>query len=96
MHSHLAFLIGECLNEHRHKLDITQKQMAKDLGISAQFLGRIEKGDVMAPRTVLIDALLMLNVSNSKITKIYKESAQKTADELIKKMGRRTKKKKSV
>ncbi|MCJ8275210.1 MAG: helix-turn-helix transcriptional regulator [Bdellovibrionales bacterium] len=54
MHSHLAKMLGQYILEKRNKLGILQKELAEETGISAQFLGRIERGDVMVPEPVLL------------------------------------------
>ena len=75
MHSHLAKMIGQYVLEQRNKLGILQKELAEEAGISAQFLGRIERGEVMIPEPVLLKCISYLSLSEKKMTQIYRAAA---------------------
>lgn len=75
MHSHLAKMIGQYIVERRQKLGLLQKDLSESLGISAQFLGRIEKGEVMIPEAVLVQSIKVLELKEDKLLKIYRVAA---------------------
>jgi len=83
MHSHLAKMIGVYLLEERTKKRILQKDVAEQLGLSAQFLGRIEKGEVMAPEASLVQLIQILGLSETKMVQIYRTSAGLEAKDLF-------------
>ena len=84
MHSHLAKMLGQYILETRTKKRISQKSLASEFEISAQFLGRIEKGDVMIPEKVLIVAINELQLSESKLVNIYRAAAGTSIQALFK------------
>lgn len=71
----LAQMLGEYILERRKELGLTQKDLKKSLGFSAQFLGRIEKGKVMIPEKCLIRLINLLDLDFGRVDKIYKISA---------------------
>ena len=83
MHSHLAKMIGQCILEKRKKMNMTQKALAEVLEMSAQFLGRIEKGEVMIPDPALKKAIQCLDLSKTKIVNIYRAAAGISAQDLF-------------
>ena len=89
MHSHLAKMIGQCILDKRKKLGVTQKSLAKDLEISAQFLGRIEKGEVMIPDPALRKVIQILDLSQTKIVNIYRAAAGISAQSLFEKPSKK-------
>ena len=89
MHSHLAKMIGQYLVETRTKKGLSQKELADSIDVSAQFLGRIERGDVMIPEQILINAISFLKLSEKKLTKIYRISSEITASEIFKSSRKR-------
>ncbi len=87
MHSHLAKMIGQYLFDERSKKNLLQKEVAEKLGLSAQFLGRIEKGDVMVPQSTLIQLIEILKLSEKKMIQIYQASANLEAKALFTNRG---------
>lgn len=83
MHSHLAAMVGRYIFEERQKVAMLQKDLAKELGVSAQFLGRIEKGEVMIPEDALKTAIKTLDLQASKLTKIYRCAAGLQVEDII-------------
>ena len=83
MHSHLAKMLGQCLVESREKKKILQWELAEVMEISAQFLGRIERGEVMIPEPALVKAISFLKISERKITTIYRAASAKKASDLF-------------
>lgn len=83
-HSHLAKMLGEYLLEQRRKRGITQRDFAKTLGFSAQFLGQIEAGQVMIPQKALARAIRHLHLDYHRMKKIYREAAHMDVDDLFK------------
>ncbi len=76
----LAQLLGAYILEKRKELGITQKDLRKSLGFSAQFLGRIEKGKVMIPEKCLVKLINLLQLDFSRLDKIYRtHAAEKVA-----------------
>ena len=73
-HSLLSKLIGDYLLQQRRTKGINQNDLAKKLKISPQFLGRIEKGDVMMPERLLVKSYKFLDLKFNEIEKIYKRS----------------------
>ncbi|MEQ1876481.1 MAG: helix-turn-helix transcriptional regulator [Bdellovibrionia bacterium] len=71
----LAQMLGEYVLERRKELGMTQKELKKNLGFSAQFLGRIEKGKVMIPEKCLVKLINLLDLDFARIEKIYKTYA---------------------
>jgi transcriptional regulator with XRE-family HTH domain len=73
--STLAQMLGSYILEKRRELGMTQKDLKKSLGFSAQFLGRIEKGKVMIPEKCLIRLINLLELDFVRLEKIYRTSA---------------------
>lgn len=84
-HSVLAQMLGVYILESRQQLGMIQKKLAKSLGCSEQFLGRIEKGEVMIPEGILITAIETLDLKYEKIKKIYRVSSDARVDHLFSK-----------
>lgn len=93
MHSHLAKMIGQYVLEQRLKLNILQKDLAEETGVSAQFLGRIERGEVMIPEPVLVNCIKTLSLSEKKMTQIYRMAAGMSVQNLFSKTKKQKKKK---
>lgn len=85
MHSHLAKMLGQYIKEIRQKKNILQKDLAFKLQISSQFLGRIERGEVMAPINLLRTIITILELNQSRLNKIYRNAGTKTAKDLFNK-----------
>ncbi len=83
MHSHLAKMLGQYISDTRQEIPMRQRELAKTLGISAQFLGRIEKGDVMIPDGVLSHCISVLKLSKAQIVTIYRTAGEKKAELLF-------------
>lgn len=84
--------------EQREALGISQAELATFLGFSAQFMGRIEKGEVGTPEDALIKAVSILELEPSRLRKIYTYSATCFVEDLFKsaKKVRRHRAKKTV
>ncbi len=63
--------LGQFILEHRRKLNLTQGALAKRLGMSAQFLGHIEKGEVDIPNDKLTKLIEEFSLSKDAVFKIY-------------------------
>ncbi|HEX4925775.1 MAG TPA: helix-turn-helix domain-containing protein [Bdellovibrionales bacterium] len=79
----LAQQIGAYILERRKELGMTQKDLKKTLGFSAQFLGRIEKGKVMIPERCLVRLINLLELDFSRMDKIYRSSAAERVNTLF-------------
>lgn len=88
-------MIGQYVLEQRTKLNILQKELAEDLGISAQFLGRIERGDVMIPEPVLIKGIEVLELNEKKMVQIYRVAGGLSAQTLFENTKKTKKRKKA-
>lgn len=75
MHSYLAQQLGSLIVSKRQKVGLLQKDLADHIGISAQFLGRIERGEVMIPRDGLISCIIVLQLSQNQINSVYRKAA---------------------
>jgi transcriptional regulator with XRE-family HTH domain len=95
MHSHLAKMLGQSIIDSRRKSKISQKKLAQMLDVSAQFLGRIEKGDVMIPDPLLLKAIDELDLPQNKIISIFRAAAGISANQLFEKLNSKNKKKKA-
>lgn len=82
MHSNLAKELGKCIKLHRIKRSLFQKDLAISLGISAQFLGRIEKGMVMIPEHALLEAINVLSISKKSMARVYQDASKQTVIDL--------------
>ena len=99
MHSPLAKMTGIYIYERRTELGINQSTLAKQLGFSAQFLGRAEKGEVRVPHNALVKAIIFLDLSETKLKKIYRLAAEQDFGDLmidVSKKSKRTPKRKSI
>jgi transcriptional regulator with XRE-family HTH domain len=72
IHSHLAKMIGTYILETRQEKEILQRDLAKKLKMSGQFLGRIERGEVMIPNHALIKSIQLLGLQEDRLNKIYR------------------------
>jgi DNA-binding XRE family transcriptional regulator len=94
MHSHLAKMLGQYISDTRQELSMRQRELANVLGISAQFLGRVEKGDVMIPDDVLSHCISILKLSRAQIITIYRAAGEKKAELIFQSSRERLKSKK--
>jgi transcriptional regulator with XRE-family HTH domain len=79
----LAQMLGTYILERRKEMGMTQKDLKKTLGFSAQFLGRIEKGKVMIPEKCFVRLINLLELDASRIDKIFKASASEKVNMLF-------------
>ena len=93
MHSHLAKMIGQYILELRAKSDLNQKDLAKKLKISAQFLGRVEKGEVPIPDALLKKCISHLDMDEKKLIQIFRTAGKLEALSLLSKLSKKTKRK---
>ena len=77
-------MIGQYFIEQREALGVSQVELATGLGFSAQFMGRIEKGDVGIPEDALVKAVAILNLDPSRIRKIYMYSVTNYIEDIFK------------
>lgn len=89
MHSHLAKMIGQYILEERQKQDFLQKDLAAELEISPQFLGRIEKGEVMIPEPALLKAIEVLQLREDRLGKIFRSAANLEVSDLVSMIGKK-------
>lgn len=68
---------GELILNERKNLNIRQNHLAKDLGITPQFLGRVEKGAVQLPLTKVTRLLIALNITRTKYINARLEDEKK-------------------
>lgn len=76
IHSHLAKMIGTYILEKRLEKGLLQRDLAKKLKMSGQFLGRIERGEVMIPHHALVKSVQILGLQEDRLTKIYRLSGE--------------------
>ncbi len=93
MHSHLAKMLGTYILEARKAKAVTQFKLAQELEFSAQFLGRIEKGEVMIPEPALIKSIQLLNLKKDRIKEIYRASSENVVNDLFRQVQKSNKKK---
>lgn len=83
MHSHIAKMIGTYIYESRMKKKILQYELAKKLKMTGQFLGRIEKGEVMIPEGALVKCINILSLKEDVLLKIYRTSGELQARDIL-------------
>ncbi len=93
MHSHLAKMIGQYILEIRAKSNVNQKDLAKKLKISAQFLGRIEKGEAPVPEALLKKCIAQLDMDEKKLIQIFRTAGKLEALSLLGKRSKKAKRK---
>lgn len=79
----LAQQVGAYILERRKEMGMTQKDLKKTLGFSAQFLGRIEKGKVMIPEKCLVRLINLLELDFGRLDKIFRASATERVTSLF-------------
>jgi len=67
----LARALGQYVRTRRVQLGLTQRQVKEHLGFSAQFLGRIEKGQAMVPEEALITLINVLGLDRAELENIF-------------------------
>ena len=76
-------MLGTYIAERRVEKGINQKVLAEKIKISSQFLGRIERGEVMIPMKILKRCIHALNLSEKKLVTIYRVAGTESARELF-------------
>lgn len=84
-HSILAQMLGRYIVEARKDINMSQAVLAQQVKCSAQFLGKIEKGDALPPELILIRCVRILNLDSKKLRKIYRIASDSNVDSLISK-----------
>lgn len=74
--------VGKLILERRKALGMNQQQLAKKLGMTPQFLGRIERGEVGLPwkkwkKTIKILAISDQSLFNNLLCDYYKYLSEK-------------------
>ncbi len=77
-------MIGQYILERREKMGVLQKDLAQKLNVSAQFLGRAEKGFISLPESTLKKCIILLDMSEAKLVKIHRIAGEHTAIDLFK------------
>ena len=78
----LAKLLGKYIHEKRLHHNMTQSQLAGEMGFTAQFLGRIENGVVVPSKRVLRKLIRILDLDANRIRKIFRSSTLNYVEEL--------------
>ena len=85
----IAKYLGPYIKERRQLpksyLGMSQIELANKLGISAQFLGRVEKGEVPIPHDLQVRMIIELKIPQAVIRDIYMDAAIERGKELMKK-----------
>ena len=76
MHSPLSLTIGTHIKTYRLKKGLKQKELSSALAVSAQFLGKLEKGLVPIPESVLAKSIAALDLKPKLIKKAYLDEAE--------------------
>ncbi len=79
----LAIMLGNYIRECRKKSRLNQNFVAKKVGFSAQFYGRIEKGAVLPPRGTLIELIGLLHMEQEVLQRIFKAASLSFVDKLF-------------
>ena len=82
-------MLGTYIKETRIKKNINQKVLAKKIKISAQFLGRIERGEVMIPMKALKRCVHTLHLSEKRLVTIYRAAGTESARKLFNKIKKK-------
>ncbi|MCB0378723.1 MAG: helix-turn-helix transcriptional regulator [Bdellovibrionales bacterium] len=83
MSTYLNQSLGNYILEERESIGITQKKLASELKISAQFLGRIEHGAVPIPIPTLIGCIKVLKLKERKVIKIFENAGKDKAKRIF-------------
>lgn len=73
--------IGKRLKKLRQQKKITLKQLANDTGLAADYISRLEKGEIMPPVSVLLQLSKAFEIDSSLLFKEEKTEAEKQKDE---------------
>ena len=85
MHSSISLVIGAHIKEMRTRRGMRQKELSSRLQVSAQFLGKIEKGLVPIPSELLIKTIAILDLKQLLIKNAYLDHAREEASNLFEK-----------
>ena len=80
---YLNQFLGTYILEARKKLGMNQIDLARALGFSAQFLGRIEKGEIGMPKEGLIKTIEVLCLNENKLHQIYRMAGKLGVQDLF-------------
>jgi transcriptional regulator with XRE-family HTH domain len=83
MHSLLSQLIGKYISVERKSRGVTQRELARKVGCSEQFLGRIESGAVMIPGRILVTCIQLLSLKHEKLKKYYRKDADDRLNQIF-------------
>lgn len=79
----LARALGQYLRTRRIQLGLTQRQVKEHLGFSAQFLGRIEKGQAMVPEEALVALINILGLDRAELENIFVGASRRYINSLF-------------
>jgi len=82
-------MIGNYILETRLEQGVNQVQLSRELGITPQFMGRIEKGGVMIPEPSLVKSIKVLGLKKKRILEIYRDASQEQALAILQKAKKR-------
>lgn len=85
MHSSISLVIGTHIKEMRTRKGMKQKELSSQLQVSAQFLGKIEKGLVPIPSELLVKSIAILDLKQPLIKNAYLDYAREEASSLFEK-----------
>lgn len=85
MHSSISLVIGSHIKEMRTRKGIKQKDLSSQLKVSAQFLGKVEKGLVPIPSELLVKSIAILDLKQPLIKNAYLDYAREEASNLFEK-----------
>ncbi|WP_375104481.1 helix-turn-helix domain-containing protein [Paenibacillus sp. RS8] len=70
-------LIGNCVREERLKYNLTQEKLAESVGISASYMGLLERGERILSVETLVRLSIALNVSTDTLLKATLDSVER-------------------
>lgn len=70
-------LIGNCVREERLKYNLTQEKLAENVGISASYLGLVERGERILSVETLVRLSIALNVSTDTLLKATLDNVER-------------------
>jgi transcriptional regulator with XRE-family HTH domain len=76
-------MLGHYVSEMREQAGFKQVEVARQLGFSAQFYGRIEKGEVPIPHKSLILLVSILGLNKQVVERIFRTALISTLDEIF-------------
>lgn len=85
MHSSLSLIIGSHIKEMRLRKGFKQKELSSKLSVSAQFLGKVEKGLVPIPAELLVKTIALLDLKQPIVRNAFLEQAKEESLSLFEK-----------